>query len=121
MRFKLDENLGSRGQAILRSAGFDVATVAYESLQGADDHALIDIAHAESRCLVTLDMHFANPLSYPPRLYSGIAVLRLPPKPSHEDLLSLIRVLAQGVLQEQIDGKLWIVERNRFRIYQEPS
>lgn len=47
------------------------------------------------------------------------AVLRLPPRPSHGDLLTLVQTLANALEHERIEGKLWIVEAGRIRIYQE--
>jgi hypothetical protein len=45
-------------------------------------------------------------------------VLRLPAKPSHEDLLDAVQTLATALESESIDNQLWIVERARVRIYQ---
>ena len=84
MKFKLDENIGQRGRQILLDAGHDVSTVDEQSLTGATDADLIEASRAEERCLVTLDLDFANPLTFAPRRYPGIAVLRLPENSSHE-------------------------------------
>ena len=91
MKFKLDENLGQRGQKILQAVGHDVSTVAQQHLQAAPDSELIERARCESRCLVTLDFGFANPLVFLPSHYAGIAVLRLPQKPSADDLSTLVQ------------------------------
>ena len=88
-------------------------------MESALDAALIEACRREGRVLVTLDLDFANPLDYCPSDYSGIAVLRLPNNTSSEDLLQTIQTLAAGLKQNSISGKLWIVERERIRIYQE--
>lgn len=110
MKLKLDENLGRRGQNILKAAGHDVSTVADQNLQGSFDLDLIERCRAEDRCLVTLDLDFANPLVFLPSHYRGIAVLRLPAKPSAADLVALGGTLADALKTEPLSGKLWIVE-----------
>ena len=87
MRLKLDENLGRRAADLFRQAELDLQTVAEEDLQGSDDRCLIAACGQERRCLVTLDLDFSNPLVFRPEEHSGIAVLRLPPKPGYEDVL----------------------------------
>ena len=119
MRIKLDENLGDRLAEIFRQHGHDVATVPKEGLTSAADRALIETCQSERRCLVTLDLEFSNPLLFRPSAYAGIAVLRLPQKPSPEDLVAVAETLCGGLAQSSIEGKLWIVQRGRIREYQE--
>lgn len=66
MRLKLDENLGARGAELLRAAGHDVATVYEQKLGSANDVRVLEVCVGEKRCLVTLDLDFANPLAFPP-------------------------------------------------------
>ena len=119
MKFKLDENLGGRCRDILTASGHDVSTVGSEGIHSIVDVELIERCRVENRCLVTLDLGFANPLTFLPSRYSGIAVLRLPGKPSAIDLSALMRTLIDALAKEEIAGKLWIVETGRVRVYQE--
>jgi len=121
MKLKLDENLGSYAADLLQEAGHDVATVAAETLASASDHEVIDVCRRERRCLVTLDLDFGNPLLFKPSDYTGIAVLRLSPKPSHRDLLATVHTLIGGLTQADITGNLWIVQAGRLREYQEET
>jgi predicted nuclease of predicted toxin-antitoxin system len=121
MKMKLDENIGKRGQALLKEAGYDVCTILEQNLQSAPDPTVIEVCRIEQRCLVTLDLDFSNPLQYNPSEYSGIAILRLPKRPSQQDLLGAIETLINALKTEIIDRKLWIIKRGQIRIYQQES
>ncbi len=117
MKLKLDENLGGRCVDILSNAGHDVDTVASQQMSGAADKDVLQTCHSESRCLITLDLDFGNPLRFKPANYSGIAVLRLSGRASHSELLAAVSTFAKALETETIVGKLWIVEIGRIRIY----
>jgi hypothetical protein len=115
MRIKLDENLGMRGAHLFRAAGHDVVTVADQGLCAAADRQIAAVCQSEHRCLVTLDLDFGNPLRFKPWNYSGIAVLRLPPKATDADVWQACATLIAGLKDESVVGKLWIVQRGRIR------
>jgi predicted nuclease of predicted toxin-antitoxin system len=117
VKIKLDENLGKRSSELFRSAGHDVATVPEENLCSALDQEVIDRASSEGRCLVTLDLDFSNPLVFPPREYSGIAVLRLPSRVTDAEMFDACQTLIRQMAHEDIKGRLWIVHKGRVREY----
>ena len=121
MKLKLDENLGVRVVGLLRGRGHDEQTVPDQRLCAASDESLIQVCRTERRCLVTLDLDFGNPLLFAPREYAGIAVLRLPRKCSPDDILDTVETLASALSSEDPAGRLWIVQKGRIRVYQDPK
>ncbi len=118
MKFKLDENFGNRTQEIFRKAGYEAQTVRDEGLSGASDNILYKTCQQEGRCLVTLDLDFANVIRFPPQSTGGIVVIRASRNPDLPTLESLIRQFLQTLKQGNVDGRLWIVETGRIRIHQ---
>jgi predicted nuclease of predicted toxin-antitoxin system len=99
MRFKLDENFGTRAQSLFLDAGHEVETVRSQGLQGAANERLYAICRAEGYCLVTLDLDFADVLRFPPFETNGIVVIRVPVGPSLELLMRLARQFLLTVLK----------------------
>jgi len=121
MKFKLDENFGTRTQHIFEKAGHDAETVYQELLQGASDQHLYEVCCREQRCLVTLDLDFSDITRFPPEKCGGIAVIRLPKSPSLPLLERLVKQLLLAVNQMPLAPELWIVEIGRIRIHQRGS
>ena len=118
MKFKLDENFGTRTQQIFRQRGHDVQTVREETLQGSSDRRIYDVCCNEARCLVTFDLDFADPIHFPPKKSGGIIVIRVPRNPSLSLLEALIENFLNALEREPFDRDLWIVEIGRIRIRQ---
>jgi predicted nuclease of predicted toxin-antitoxin system len=78
-------------------------------MTSATDDQVIQVCKAEGRALVTLDLDFSNPLVFPPGQHSGIAVLRLPSKPSHGALVAVVRTLVEAMDRESLAGALWSI------------
>lgn len=77
MKFKLHENLPVAAASLLNECGHDAMSVYDEHLVGQSDEVISDVARAEGRVLVTLDLDFADERTYPPASHAGIVVLRL--------------------------------------------
>ncbi len=118
MKFKLDENFGTRTQQVFRAAGHDVATVREEGLQGCSDSDLYKVCRTEGRCLVTFDLDFADVTRFVPSDAHGIVVIRAPRNPSLDLLEQMVRQLLQALLRLSLEKQLWIVEVGRIRVHQ---
>jgi len=118
MKFKLDENFGTRTQELFHSASHDVQTVLNQNIQGCSDKYLYEVCRKEHRCLVTLDLDFADITRFPPSKGNGIVVIRLPINPSIDLLKQFINQLLKMLKKMPVDKKLWIVELDRIRIHE---
>lgn len=118
MKLKLDENIGTIGQALLEADGHDVMTVSEQKLSGASDDRLYGVITAEQRVLVTLDRDFGEVLRFPPETTAGIVVLASQGRMTKSVIAARMADLAAMLRVEPIDGHLWIIEPGRLRIHQ---
>jgi predicted nuclease of predicted toxin-antitoxin system len=116
MKFKLDENLGSRAAHLFTEYGYYVETVRHENLGGAPDQIIFDACVREQSCLVTLDLDFADVVRFPSEKVAGIVILRPPKSASMNMLATLVRALLVALKTESIGSNLWIVEPGRIRV-----
>lgn len=115
MKIKIDENLPNSLVGILEYAGHDASTVHDESLQGAKDSQIYGAIVEERRALLTLDIGFADIRTYPPSDHAGMIVFRLA-RQDRAYVEAVTQRIAGMVAEDELIGKLWIVEDDRIRI-----
>jgi predicted nuclease of predicted toxin-antitoxin system len=118
MRFKLNETFGSRSARLFPEAGHEVETVFKEGLSGASDELIFETCIQEKRCLLSLDLDFADVVRFPPHKTAGVAVLRIPKGASLSLLEKFVSDLLSMLDAQPITGRLWIVEAGRIRVHE---
>jgi predicted nuclease of predicted toxin-antitoxin system len=118
MRFKLDENLGSRTASLFVASNHDVETVRSENIAGCSDQDLYLRCVEERRCLITLDLDFCDVVRFPPDVASGIAIIRVPRNPTLPVLERLVASLLSAIQNQPIEHRLWIIEPGRIRVHE---
>jgi predicted nuclease of predicted toxin-antitoxin system len=115
MKFKIDENLPLEIKRLLIKAGHDALTVKDQDLTGQPDMNIAVVCLGERRTFVTADLDFSDIRVYPPKKYPGIMVLRsdLQDKPT---MVELFRPVLDLLSKEQVDKRLWIIEKDRVRV-----
>jgi predicted nuclease of predicted toxin-antitoxin system len=118
MRFKFDENFGTRTQKLFQDKGHNVETVRSQGIEGCSDQILYEVCLREKRCLITLDLDFADVTRFSPSETNGIVIIRVPQNPSLPLLEQLIQQFLQHLTSVSVAKSLWIVESGRIRIHE---
>ena len=118
MRFLADENLPGEVVFSLKSLGHDVAWM-LERAPGSDDRALLDIATAENRIILTLDKDFGE-LVFRLGLPSpcGIVLLRLRASSPKQFAQEAVRLIAG---RDDWPGHFSVVNGDLIRMKRLPS
>lgn len=114
MKFKIDENISESAKDLLVSHGHDCHSVHDEGIAGSTDERLIESCSREERHLITLDLDFADIITYPPADHHGIIVFRLSRQdaPYVNTRLSLVLVELGAI---HLPGHLVIVGDSHIR------
>lgn len=115
MRLKLDENITVAAKGPLAAAGHDVDTVADEHLTGHPDSDILAAAVNEERALVTCDLGFGDPRTYPPGSHRGVILLRLRDQ-QPDNVMSVLQRLAKNHDLNELAGCVVVVTEGLIRI-----
>jgi len=111
MKFLADENVKSRLVKFLIEKGFD----AEYGPKGENDSKLFSLSIKEKRVLLTHDKHFLNTSLFPPKLSSGVIVIRIHPPTLSRLESSLLRLL-NTLSEKEIKGKLLVLREDSVEI-----
>lgn len=115
MRLKLDENITVAAKNPLVALGHDVDTVADEDLAGRPDPDVLAAAVTDQRALVTCDLGFGDPRTYPPGSHRGVILLRLRDQ-QPDNVVSVLQGLAQNHNLNELAGCVVVVTEGLLRI-----
>ena len=111
MKFLTDENIKSRVVKFLIEKGFDTKY----GPRGDKDSKLFSLAIKERRVLLTHDKHFLNTSLFPPKLSSGVIVMRIHP-PTLLMLESALLKLLKTFSEKEIKGKLLVLREDSVEV-----
>ncbi len=116
MRFLIDANLPRSIATALQRFGHEVEFARDIGLGAAPDQHIAAHALKNNAAILTRDMDFADIRRYPPELYHGIVVLRLPDTAVAAEIVSVMeRFLLEPGFLKPLAGRLAIVDADRVR------
>src|SRR5688572_11766082 len=114
-RVKVDEDLPREVAETLRTRGLDAVTVHEQGWQGVLDPDLWPRLQAERRWLLTADIRFADPRTYPPTEAGGTILFRLD-RESKAGYVALAEALAAHVDIESLGPATVVITPAGIRI-----
>ena len=115
MKLLLDADIHRSFLHRLKNQGHDVVDARDISRTALKDEEIFAIAQKEQRILITRDLDFSNILRYPPHKSYGIIVLRTYLLAKEDIFRVLLKALQTP--QEQLQGTLVIVQKDRLRFH----
>ncbi|HAX24549.1 MAG TPA: hypothetical protein DEU95_02950 [Chloroflexi bacterium] len=119
--FLIDEDMPRSTARVLREAGYAAEDVRDVGLRGHSDADVFAYAQEHSFTVITADLGFANPLTYPLGSHAGIVVVRVPNEVSVARLNDELARALEELRNEELAGLLVIVEPGRMRIRRPPG
>ena len=106
---------------VLREAGYSAEDVRDVRLRGHSDADVFTYAQDHALTVITADLGFANPLTYPLGSHAGIVGMRIPHEASVAAMNDeLLRALSR-LRDEELTGLLVIVGLGRVRLRRPPG
>lgn len=116
----LDHCVPRRYYRLLEAWGHQPTLLTQHLRADADDDDVLQKAAELGAALLTVDLHFADVLQYPPENYRGIIVMRYSVREEEEVTATLRQLLTDfGVAERQ--GRLFVVQPNRYRVRRSQS
>jgi len=115
MRFLIDEDVDVRLIGMLRRLGHEVARVR----AGTKNGAVIRLAQAEGRILISRDADFTDERAYPPSRYAGLIHVDSHP-PLLPPIVASLKKLLAAVPEPRFAGKLFVLDETGFSEFASP-
>jgi predicted nuclease of predicted toxin-antitoxin system len=113
MKFLADEGIDRSIVDCLRGLGFDVFYV-IEQVRSLDDDILLQIAHSETRILITRDKDFGELVYRLNKAHSGVILIRLEGCDTQERADIVCSLIKQ--YQEQLPKAFSVIQKGVIRI-----
>ena len=115
VKVKVDEDLPRAAVELLRTFGYDAASVYEQGMSGWKDGELWQAVQAEGRFLVTADKGFGDIRTYPPGTHRGVLLLR-PSEQGIRPVLDLLDRVLTSYSLEQLAGCIVVATSRGIRI-----
>lgn len=115
--FVVDEDMPRSTAKELIKSGHKAMDVRDVGLRGESDESMFEYAQKHKAILLSEDLGFANTVKFPIGCHSGIIVMRFPSQISTQRLNQELLKSLSGFKEEEIYGKLIIIEPGRTRVH----
>ncbi len=113
IRFLIDQNVSKKTALFLRDLGLDVTDVRDVGLRGKADEVIYNYARRNKLVIITFDHEFAYTFINKKDLI-GLIIIRIHPQ-TLDAVNKTIENFFKKVKENDIEGKIIVVEKHRFR------
>jgi predicted nuclease of predicted toxin-antitoxin system len=113
MRLLVDANMPRQIAERLATLGHDAIDSRQVLPASAPDSDVASLARRECRIILTRDIGFGDPRSYPPALYPGIILFRMTEHARRDDVLALVEHVIGQLETTDLSGCLVVADDAR--------